>query len=531
MKKLKLSFAAVLLLVFVTTNCNKTLATYEGGTVTSKEINALAGLYNIKSRLDNPDFKRRIVQDYGVIEILSGLAGKQNLEKEGEAIYLKKLFEGNIIRNILYQQKQEELNKEKEPVFHARHILIKIPVDSHKNTKGAKAEATSDGQKEYETIAGIRGDILNKKITFEDAAQKYSEDDASKVKKGDLGFFTKGIMLGEFQDALNRMAGDVQGTPMRIAVDKVKLLSKPDGAPVENVNLEQDAVVMVIDNNPPGWSKISKDNYTVYIPSNQLKPIDDEKKISAPVKTLYGWHIIELLDKKNVTVEDYGKLIKKSELKDQKDADNIALSRAKMYWSRIKGAKLSEWQQQLYRDYGLDPVKFPELTPDWKTKASLIDNEKLKISANDFKNFIEWVSKDQGLQPESVYSDKDQLQRYFRIFTELQLYSLEGQREKVFESKSYKNRADFERKQFLAELYKKKMWYGQVSWTEKELMDEYNKMKKGMPPHVKKMGTFAEMKDDIIRQVRGQKINAITQQKTQELLQSVKFTVNDKALK
>ncbi|MDH4262973.1 MAG: peptidylprolyl isomerase [Spirochaetia bacterium] len=530
LKSISISVALVLA-TLISGNCNnKVLAKYEGGEIRKKEIVELAKMYNVESRLENPEFISHIVQDYAVIKILSEKASVEQLDKSKEALYLNTLFNGNILRNVLYQIKQDEFKEEKEPVFHARHILIKV-TNSASNPKD-KTIKTSDGSKEYETIIGIRNDILNKKITFEEAASKYSEDEGSKVKQGDLGYFTKGIMVGDFETALLRMSGDLKGTPMRVAVNKLKMLSKPEGADVNAAPPEKDSIVMVLENNvPPGWSKIQTDSFTVYVPSNELKSIEDESKLSAPVRSVYGWHLIQLVDKKNVDENGYAKLIKKNELKGEKDADSIAASRAKMYWSRLKGTKLSEWQKQLYTDYGLNFTEYPALDNKWQSSENLLGSEKLKITGNELKDFINWIAQDQGVEVNSILSDKESMQRYFKIYADLQLYILEGEKLKVKESKLFKEKSKFERQQFLAELYKKKHWYPEVSYTEKDLQNEYNTMKQNKPAHIKTMPPFSQIKSEIIRQVKGRQINMLGQQKTQELLASLKFNFTDKAIK
>ena len=73
----------------------------------------------------------------------------------------------------------------------ASHILVR-----------ANAESAADKEKSYaEALAKIqeyKKEIESGKISFEDAAQRYSDDAATKFRKGSLGLFLRGEMVPEF---------------------------------------------------------------------------------------------------------------------------------------------------------------------------------------------------------------------------------------------------------------------------------------------------------------------------------------------
>lgn len=77
---------------------------------------------------------------------------------------------------------------EKEEQVHARHILVTI--DPSKS--GSESEALLKIKKAQ--------DLLKTK-SFEVVAKEYSDDPGSKAKGGDLGFFSHGRMVKEFEDA------------------------------------------------------------------------------------------------------------------------------------------------------------------------------------------------------------------------------------------------------------------------------------------------------------------------------------------
>ncbi|MBI1194778.1 MAG: molecular chaperone SurA [Gammaproteobacteria bacterium] len=74
----------------------------------------------------------------------------------------------------------------------ARHILI-------------RPNALADELQTKEKLMEIRQQILDKKLDFETAARTLSEDKASAAQGGDLGWVDPGIMVPEFEDAMNEL--------------------------------------------------------------------------------------------------------------------------------------------------------------------------------------------------------------------------------------------------------------------------------------------------------------------------------------
>ena len=61
-------------------------------------------------------------------------------------------------------------------------------------------------QQTYEHLMSIRNEILDGKISFEDAARKHSQDPGSAEDGGDLGFIPKGTFVLEFEKAAYSLA-------------------------------------------------------------------------------------------------------------------------------------------------------------------------------------------------------------------------------------------------------------------------------------------------------------------------------------
>ncbi|MFQ3599272.1 MAG: peptidylprolyl isomerase [Chloroherpetonaceae bacterium] len=97
----------------------------------------------------------------------------------------------------LYNRRQEEIN--------ASHLLIRAAFNG-------KAEDTLAA---YKKIMDIKNEILSKKITFDSAAVKYSEDPSAQQNRGNLNYFTAGMMVHQFEDACyEAKKGDLVG-PVR----------------------------------------------------------------------------------------------------------------------------------------------------------------------------------------------------------------------------------------------------------------------------------------------------------------------------
>ncbi|MGH8490964.1 MAG: SurA N-terminal domain-containing protein, partial [Gammaproteobacteria bacterium] len=83
----------------------------------------------------------------------------------------------------------------------AHHILIKV-------AKEAGQDAVEKARKEIEALA----ERMRKGESFEELAAKHSEDLGSKAKRGDLGFFQRGVMAPPFEEAVYALKpGEISG--------------------------------------------------------------------------------------------------------------------------------------------------------------------------------------------------------------------------------------------------------------------------------------------------------------------------------
>src|SRR5262249_43440989 len=96
-----------------------------------------------------------------------------------------------LLKKLTQRQLEEKVGHkiDKEDFVDASHILIRVVGNDAKGWEAAEKR-----------IKEIRDEISSNKITFEEAAKKYS-DDGSKLQQGALGVFMKGTMVAEFDKA------------------------------------------------------------------------------------------------------------------------------------------------------------------------------------------------------------------------------------------------------------------------------------------------------------------------------------------
>jgi len=211
------------LMISATIASAHTLVTVNGSAITQSDVDtelmqATQGRFNQVPADKQMQFRQQVLQQLVAKELVYGDAKKTGVlnSKDFKTEY-KKLLEiakKNIAIQVwqkqqlakvkvsqkemkdYYKKNKEEFNQ-KESV-HARHILVKT-----------EAEA----KKIIAQLKGLKGDALKNK--FMDLAKTKSTG-PSGPKGGDLGFFTKGQMVPEFNDRVFSMkVGTVTATPVK----------------------------------------------------------------------------------------------------------------------------------------------------------------------------------------------------------------------------------------------------------------------------------------------------------------------------
>lgn len=121
-----------------------------------------------------------------------------------------------------------------EEQVHARHILVRLPeVGEERTQEQAEVEALTKIKEIRERI--VKGE------KFEDLAKEASDDTSNKDEGGDLGWFGRGQMVKEFEDAAFSLEPGVLSQPIKTSFGYhlIEVIEKDANRPVEQSLLDQ----------------------------------------------------------------------------------------------------------------------------------------------------------------------------------------------------------------------------------------------------------------------------------------------------
>ncbi len=155
----------------------------------------------------NPELKQQLLDRWVQLTLMAKEARSQKLQDKPavkeriedmtNALLAQEFMRENVESKVKVTDKEVKDYYEKhkkeftQPAqVRARHILVKVPADADK-------KAWEEAKKKAETIRAkaLKGEDFSK------LAKEYSEDPGSKNRGGDLGYFSKGRMVPEFEKA------------------------------------------------------------------------------------------------------------------------------------------------------------------------------------------------------------------------------------------------------------------------------------------------------------------------------------------
>jgi peptidyl-prolyl cis-trans isomerase SurA len=241
--------------------------------------------------------------------------------------YRNQLAQNYLTDNQAKEKLLEKTYKRSLTEINAWHILISCP-------EGAKPQDTLSA---WQKASDIRERIMNGE-PFEEVARSTSDDPSVKINGGNLGYFTVFQMIMPFEDAAynlkKRAISEPVRTPYGYHIIKVadkrpskgKILiahimkAAPPGTDEKESKLAEESINNIYKELQSGasFSELAK-KYSdhkesathggklAWFGTGELIPelseaafaLSDTGKYTKPVRTIYAWHIIKLLDKKS----------------------------------------------------------------------------------------------------------------------------------------------------------------------------------------------------------------------------------------
>ena len=324
----------------------------------------------------------------------------------------------------------------------ASHLLLLVAEDA----------APVDTAAAYKRIISIRNDILKGKLTFEEAAVKYSEDKSVVSNKGDLGFFSAFRMVYPFEDAAYKTnIGDVS-MPFRtqfgyhlvapketrksrgkvkVAHIMVRIKKDASEADIENAKKKideiytkakagEDFATLVRDfsddrnsvrkNGELDWVEAGRYFQEFEDAAFQLKA---DNEISAPVQTPAGWHILKRIEFKPVD----NLSVLRNELKNKVQKDALRTQRTKSSFINKLKAEYAFMETKKNYDFLLKNLDNTITSNEWQaSKVVNLKSELFSFAGNSFSqyDFAKFLEETQGYTPNYTQDEfvKKQYDRY-----------------------------------------------------------------------------------------------------------------------
>lgn len=162
-----------------------------------------------RAQYDNAAGREAILDSIIDLKVFARSAREQKLDSDERYKKAMASFEERLLATLaqekLFASASITPTEEEAKAYYDEHKeIFQVPASiraSHILIRADKNMPDKDQKAAAKRASEILSDIQSKKITFEDAAKEYSADPGSRTRGGDLGFFTKGQMVPEFEKA------------------------------------------------------------------------------------------------------------------------------------------------------------------------------------------------------------------------------------------------------------------------------------------------------------------------------------------
>ncbi len=202
------------------------LATFSGQEFRESDFRDLVSHLNPRSRktLENPDRRRSLIENHILSQLIFDRGKREGLLEDPEV--KQKL--ADLERQIVVQKVMQSYQSAAVPDSEVRKYY-----DDHIDAFSTdRVEASHILVADEELAKSIRAELAADPSKFAELAAKHSTDRSNAEKGGELGFFGKGRMVKEFEDAAFALSEDGQiSDPVktRFGYHIIKRISREDG--------------------------------------------------------------------------------------------------------------------------------------------------------------------------------------------------------------------------------------------------------------------------------------------------------------
>ncbi|HKZ21723.1 MAG TPA: peptidylprolyl isomerase [candidate division Zixibacteria bacterium] len=201
-----------------TSGTSNVVATINGEKITATDLQNKAKELQLDKALGQLDagLENKILQDLINEKLVEQKARKMNLKTDKQfqnqlkehltSFALRKMYQDLVTNHVsvtdldivaYYEENKEKMFKQSEEI-RASHILINVEEDTGiKNEKKRAQKADQEARKRVKELQKR----IKKGEDFVELAKRFSKDNATREKEGDLGYFPRGKMVAEFDEA------------------------------------------------------------------------------------------------------------------------------------------------------------------------------------------------------------------------------------------------------------------------------------------------------------------------------------------
>jgi peptidyl-prolyl cis-trans isomerase SurA len=346
--------------------------------------------------------------------------------------YRKQLAEPYLKNNEFDTEMLTEAYNRMKKDVNASHILISVD----------EKASEIDEKAAYNKILEVRRSIVDGEISFEEAAKKNSDDKSAVSNGGNLGYFTAFMMVYDFETAAYETSIGEISMPVRTkygyhivkvnarrdAVGQVKvahiMFKAGKGANEVRVNAAEDKINEVFQLLQNGEEfadvaeRFSEDRSTAVkggsLPAfgvGKMVPefekvafsLENIRDISIPFRTEYGWHIITLLERKEIL--EFSEI--EAELKRKIEKDSRGELSQKALYEKLHNFYKVVNKPTIYSKFRKDAankVSEGKFVKSEVNKSTLLSIDGIKLSVD---VFVEYVLENQtsGSDIDAMYTD------------------------------------------------------------------------------------------------------------------------------